>query len=96
MSGLKAADYQEKIHCQVQNQLSAIAIVLEAIEQSTDADWNNILVKPNAYISIMILRALGQISERSNAIQMKKRSNVCKWICGGAVLALFCAAKKMM
>lgn len=96
MSGLKAADYQEKIYRQAKNQLSAIAIVLEAVEQSIDSNWNNILVKPNAYISMVILRALEQISIQSNAIQMKKRSNVGKWIFGGAILAIFCAAKKMM
>jgi len=37
-------------------------------------------VEPNVYVSMVILRALEQISEQSNAIQMKKRSNVCKWI----------------
>lgn len=96
MHGLKASEYQEKIHCQVRNQLNAIALILEAIEEHSGANWNNILVKPNAYISIVLLRALEQISEHSNAMKFKKQSYQFKWLFCGAILGLFFAARKMM
>lgn len=101
MSGLDANSYQKKIYCHVQNQLNAIALILEAVDQHTGPDWNNILVKPNVHISTVLLRALEKLSENSFAMRMTKRSNQFKWICGGAILGLamvplLFAARKLM
>lgn len=96
MHGLKASEYQEKIHCQVRNQLTAIALIQEAIEEHFGSNWNNILVKPNAHISIVLLRALEQLSEHSNAMEFKKQSYQFKWLFCGAILGLFFAARKMI
>lgn len=91
LDGMKANDYQEKIYCQVRNQLNAIALILEAVEQHTDSQRNNILVKPNVYISMILVRALENVSTNS-----KKQINHFTWICCGAALAFFFAARKMM
>lgn len=97
MNGLKAHEYQEKIHCHVRNQLNAIALILEAIEEHSGSNWNNILVKPNVYISVAILRALEEISAHSTAMKFKKSNHQFKWIFGGVILGLFAfAAKKML
>lgn len=96
MHGLKANEYREKIHCQVRNQLNAIALILEAIEEHSGSNWNNVLVKTNVYISIALLRALEQISIHSNAMKFKKQSYQFKWVFCGALLGLFFAARKVM
>lgn len=71
---MPANDYQEKIYCHIQNQLNAIAIILEAVQQHSGSDWDNILVKPNTYISTVLLQMLKNISENTYVMRMMKQN----------------------
>lgn len=92
---MPANDFQEKIYCHIQNQLNAIAIILEAVEQHSDSDWDNILVKPDTYISTVLLRMLNNISENTYTMRMMKQNNPFKWICYVGIPALFFARKML-
>lgn len=96
VEALNPGDYHEEIYNQVLNQLNAVALVLETIELHAGTNWYNTLVTPNAYISTVLLTILKHFSKKTSAIQLRKKSNKFQWLCCGAFIVFFVAAKKIL